>query len=103
VQGTLATVARWLEENVSRLGLVQIRYEVIENPAKLHAGYERSNFLISVTAWEQGACLDVEILDKTTRAIEIVVQGPCKSQVDVIERLNAFASCLTESARALSR
>ena len=96
---TLSTVARWLDDNASSLGLVELRRNTISDPAKLHARYETGDFLVSVTACAQGACLDIDILEKATGRTDVIVQGPCGEQSGVLERLNVFARRLTALRR----
>jgi hypothetical protein len=96
----LVTVARWLDENAPRLKLVQVRRDVIANPAKLHAGYEVASFLVSVTAWERGACLDIDVLDKNNGKIAMIGQGECAGTSGVLERLDAFSRWLADHGAA---
>jgi len=57
----------WLDANISRTGWRELSRIHDRELRKSVAGYETDHLLISISAWTQGNCLDIDVLDKRTR------------------------------------
>jgi len=78
----------WLDDKITGTGWREVMRNYDRKMGKLVAGYETDRFLISISAWTQGNCLDVDVLDKHTRAITMHCVGPCEQRGEVLTRLN---------------
>ncbi|MCB1608161.1 MAG: hypothetical protein KDI71_14425 [Xanthomonadales bacterium] len=54
-------------------------------------------YFISICAWDQGQCLDIEVLDGSTGMSRHPAVGPCESIDDLLARLDSFAQWITQT------
>jgi hypothetical protein len=97
---TCDLVQAWLATNGGRLGREISPLRRTAEPSKLHAGYETTTLLVSVTAWDDGRCLDIDVMDKATKQGRIVASGPCSDGAALLSRLEDFAQILDAQQNA---
>jgi hypothetical protein len=97
---TCDLVQAWLCISGGRLGREISPVHRTAEPSKLHAGYETPTLLVSVTAWDNGRCLDIDVMDKATREGRIVAAGPCSDDAALLSRLEDFARTLDAQPNA---
>jgi hypothetical protein len=88
---TCEIVDEWLQTNAERLGLKELRREHSDKIAKFGADYELHDYLISIGVWDNGRCLDIDVLNTQTKLIQMLQAGPCNDENQVLVRLSAFA------------
>jgi len=62
-------VATWLDDAMADIGWRELMRNDDRTIGKLVAGYEMHGLLISISAWTQGNCLDVDVLDIQSNAV----------------------------------
>lgn len=85
-----AVVAEWLDNQATDIGWLQVKRSYDRQIGKLVAGYEVHSFLISISAWTRGNCLDVDLLDTRTGAITMHCSGPCNQHGELVARLHSL-------------
>lgn len=80
----------WLEENIASTGWRELSRIHDRELRKLVASYETDHLLISISAWTQGNCLDIDVLDKPTRTITMLCVGACAERNEVLARLHSL-------------
>jgi hypothetical protein len=90
------SVEKWLSENASRLGWHRIQYARDMTRGTVSAGYELPGLLISIAAWDQGSCLDIDVLVKATGATHMLGSGPCDQPGEMVKRLEALIPWVAE-------
>jgi hypothetical protein len=88
---TCEIVDEWLQTNAERLGLKELRREHSDKIAKFGADYELRGYLISIGAWDNGRCLDIDVLNTKTKLIQMSQAGPCADENQILLRLSEFA------------
>ena len=83
-------VAEWLDNQVADLGWCETRRSYAREIGKFSADYELHNLLISISAWNRGNCLDIDVLDTRTLAITMLCAGPCDQQERLLDRWNSL-------------
>src|SRR4051812_49768879 len=78
----------WLNDKITRTDWRELRRIHDREIRKLVAEYETDNLLISIFAWTQGNCLDIDVLDKRTREITMLCAGACEERTEIMARLN---------------
>lgn len=91
-------VANWLDSQVTDIGWRESRRSHDHEIDKLVACYEIRNLVISITAWTQGNCLDIDVLDTRTGAIPMCCAGPYDTQGEVLARLNGLQEMIRAAA-----
>jgi len=81
-------VATWLDATMADIGWRELMRNDDRTIGKLVAGYEIHGLLISISAWTQGNCLDVDVLDTQSNAITLLCVGPCEHPGEVLARLD---------------
>jgi hypothetical protein len=89
----------WLEANAARLGWTQVRLVRDAERGTIAAGYEHLDCLFSVSGWENGCCLDVDVLTRSAGSGHIVGAGPCANHEVALERLDMAANWIEEHGR----
>ena len=92
-------VSAWLATNHEHLGLKQLKLEVAESPAKaLSAWYETSEYLVDIAVWDHAFCLDILVLEQSSKDLVFSEAGSCEDIVGLSTRLSSFSSWLTAHA-----
>jgi hypothetical protein len=81
-------VATWLDDAIADIGWRELMRNDDRTIGKLVAGYEIHGLLISISAWIQGNCLDIDVLDTQSNAITLLCAGPCEHPEEVLARLD---------------
>jgi hypothetical protein len=85
-----------LENNNDLLGLTKLRLVSAESPAqKLSGWYETKELLIDFFVWENGCCLDIEVIDKESKQFVFSEQGPCGDIGGLAARLQQFSQWIS--------
>ena len=92
-------VESWLEENAGPLGWRAIRLGRDHERGTLAARYELPGALVSISAWEQGFSLDVDVLVRATGTVQMLYAGPCVSSNVAIGRLSTIAAQVADYVR----
>jgi hypothetical protein len=85
----------WLVVNVLRLGWQEVRFRRDTARGTITAGYQHLDCLFSVSGWEKGCCLDIDVLVRSTSSGHIVGAGPCANREVAAERLEAAANWIS--------
>jgi hypothetical protein len=81
-------VGRWLDNTMADIGWRELMRNDDRRIGKLVAGYEIHGLLISICAWIQGNCLDIDVLDTQSKAITLLCVGPCEHLGEILARLD---------------
>ena len=96
-----STISTWLNLQLA-LSHLPIASAVSRLPdgSKAVIEIETSTHLALVEIWEYGLCLDTTIHATNEEKGSILASGPCKSQGEVAERLNALLAALLPKTSA---
>lgn len=86
-------VSGWLALNRERLGLMQIKLERNELPAKtLSAWYEAPGYLVDICVWDHANCLDILVIEQSSGSTLFSEAGSCGTTTGLLERFASFSS-----------
>ena len=92
-------IQAWLEANAARLRWTRARFSRDAELGTIAAGYEHLDCPFSVSGWENGCCLDIDVLTRSTGASHIVGAGPCANRDAAVERLESAAKWIALHGR----
>ena len=70
----------------------RVRFERAASIAKLSAGYDVPGYRISVTAWDNASCLDIDVLETRSGGVRMLCAGATSGEADILARLDALES-----------
>jgi hypothetical protein len=91
-------VESWLVAHATMLGWKERKFGRSDTIAKFGAGYEAKGLLISVTAWDNASCFDIDIVDVSSGDAEMFCCRPTAGQHEIVRKLEALASRIESRA-----
>jgi hypothetical protein len=76
--------------------LKELRFEQSEKIAKFAAGYELPGYLVTVTAWDNASCLDIDVLESRSGTVQMLCAGPCAGGAELLARLHKLETWIAE-------